>query len=240
MISRAEPALPEAILLLTQLSRSTPVALLALTLGCGSTTETPDAGMVQMDAMVATDGGVRAFCPALAAPMCERANACGTMDKDPTQMTCVACKKTNASICAFGACAQPALLEAGDPYNISFDIVDVQRVQSFHQVVIAAKSAGGLVQTCADVMGAGFDLAAPCNNVLDSRMRARNDINPAGTVVTLTHTRFPSGIRAIFLIHGYASADTSGAPIGLACAEETIGAPGSGVHMVDGGKMRSL
>ena len=54
MISRAEPALPEAILLLTQLSRSTPVALLALTLGCGSTTETPDAGMVQMDAMVAT------------------------------------------------------------------------------------------------------------------------------------------------------------------------------------------
>lgn len=193
-----------------------------------------------MDAMVPSDGGVRAFCPALAAPMCERASACGTMDKDPTQMTCAACQKTNVSICAFGACAKPDLLQAGDPYNIAFDIVDVQRVQSFHQVVIAAESAGGLVQTCADVMKAGFDLAAPCNNILDSRMRARNDINPAGTVVTLTHTRFPSGIRAIFLVYGYASSDTSGAAIGLACAEETIGAPGSGTHTVNGGTMRSL
>ncbi|MFO0728452.1 MAG: hypothetical protein U1E65_32045 [Myxococcota bacterium] len=220
--------------------RSLPLFALTLALGCGSSTEAPDAGPTGMDATAASDGGVRAFCPMLAAPACTRANACGTMDNNPSQATCVACKKTNTSLCTFGACSMPDLLSAGDPYNISFDIVDVQRVQSFHQVVIAAESSGGLVRTCADVAVASFDVGDPCNNVLDSRLRTRNDINPAGTVVTLTHTRFASGIRAIFLVYGYESNDTSGAAIGVACAEVDVDAPGSGVHMVNGGTMHAL
>ena len=105
--------------------RSLPLFALTLALGCGSSTEAPDAGTTGMDATTASDGGVRAFCPMLAAPACSRANACGTMDKDPSQPTCVACKKTNTSLCTFGACSMPDLLSAGDPYNISFDIVDV-------------------------------------------------------------------------------------------------------------------
>jgi hypothetical protein len=207
--------------------------------GCGGGDGGADAGVG--DGAVATDGGMRALCPMLEAPACRRASECGTEDEEPSQATCAACIKTNASACVFGACQQTPPLMVADRHDVIFDARDVAaRVQSFHQLAITATSAGGLVRTCEDVYENRVALDEPCNNVVESRLRTKAEGQPSGTVYTVSFSRFPSSLRTLFIVYGYDSADTSGTRIGVSCAVHDVGAPGSGIVRMDGGRMRPL
>lgn len=187
---------------------------------CGSDPVAPGADGGFADAAeIPPDGGVRALCPMLQAPQCDKAETCGAPIAPPND--CAGCRPHYASTCSFGACVTPdnpvALL------NVYADITQVRgSIRSFVVTGVAAETAGGLPLTCMDLINADatarVSIDDPCVSILDSRTYDLGELNPTGEVYPVILSRFPTSAAALILVQVFAGNRGNGALIGHTCA----------------------
>jgi hypothetical protein len=207
-------------------------SLLVLLGACGdSTTTHPDAAVAE-DASPPGDGGVRALCPALAAPECTSAAECSTAISPPTG--CVACPRSYAALCAFGACNAPPLLMVTDRQDLIQNVGPYRgMIGLLRAAAVAAETAGGATIGCPQIYDRSITLDDPCLNVLDSRRLLPDPLRP-DDVYTIPLSRFASGQRTLFVAHVHTSTDGRDNPLAFSCTEAQVGAPGEGPAQIAG------
>ena len=177
-----------------------------------------------------------ALCPLDPNVDCKKAQDCGAELSPPTN--CNGCIAYNRSICSFGNCTTPPLLETSDTVRYFFEIgTFFNDAVSFAGAVIASQSAGGKIWTCDDVYEGRLDWTSSCHNALDTRGQ---NVIQASNQYSMTFARFASGQSALFIVYAYRQLDSRGSPIGVSCGQAMIGAPGNGTSVVTGGTMLPL
>ncbi|MEE2903824.1 MAG: hypothetical protein VYC39_15970 [Myxococcota bacterium] len=177
-----------------------------------------------------------ALCPLDPSAECQSASNCGTAL--PPATNCKACIPYHRSICSFGNCSTPPLLETSDTVRYFFEIGALfNNAVSFAGAVIASESAGGKKWTCEDVYAEQFDWTSSCHNALDTRGQ---NVIQASSQYSMTFARFASGQTSLFIVYAYSQLDSRGSPIGVSCGEKLVGAPGKGMTIVTGGTMLPL
>ena len=214
------------------------MAMVGLLVGCSSSTDDDGMDATVVDAAPMEDGGVRALCPALEAPDCMAADACGEVN--PRQSNCTGCFPYSSALCTFGACETPAVLAASNPVNVFFNVEGAlaSRVASFASAALAAETAGGATITCAEVYAGDVDFTNGCHNIVDSRGF------PAGIVgdsYQAFFSRLPTERKVLLVLRGYEeTVAMMSDPIGISCTELDVGGPeGDGVD-VEGDMMRLI
>jgi hypothetical protein len=212
---------------------------LVICAGCGSDPAPVDGGVEPPDSGPPPDGGIRALCPALAEPACQRASDCGEEDRPVTM--CPTCPSYNHGVCTFGACASLEFLGSGDPHGVRLSAAGfTARVQSFTMVTIVPETSGGQAVTCADVYEGRVSLTDGCYNIVDVRRFQVADLTPMGDVYTLTTTQLPARTPLLFVVHGYEARDTTGAPIAVSCTAYPGSEPCQCAHPIGGDAMRAV
>lgn len=196
----------------------------------------PDLGPADLGAPdLGFDGGIDlgpSRCPDDPNAECQNAEACGANIPAPTN--CEVCVPSNHSLCANATCETPPTLAATELYAIVVQISPaVPVIQSFGGFLIAERTAGEQVLTCADVYAGQVALPDPCVNVLDSRTLS---LNQGGDTFTISFGGFASSQRTLFVVYGYTGTQTRGTRVGVSCTEVDVGPPTGGDPTFIGGQ----
>lgn len=251
------------------MSRPLPfLSLLALpvaSIACGSDTEglPPPAPMdaPSMDASVAVDTGVvltpdaglRARCPLPGnSPTCTSQSECGEVrprsycvdycpEERDTRCPMGGRLDRCVAVCELGQCAAPEKLQS-PLINVQFELGAIQSARSFVGIAVVGETSGGNPFGCADVESAPgrkfFDEAPMCYNIVEVRRGER-----VGTGSFFVPFRGLPSTPMVFVIYAFETDDDSTDPVGFACAEETLPAPGASVMdpiRVDAGRLARI
>ena len=212
--------------------------MIAMLVGCSSSTDDDSSDASVPDTGPPPDGGVRALCPMLEMPSCMAAETCGEVLT--AQSNCGGCFDYSRSLCTFGSCESPEILEPSNPVTLRFNVEGAlaSRVMSFASVAIAAESAGGAEVSCAEVYAGDLDFGNSCYNIVDSRGFAAAIV---GDAYQTFFSRLPTQRKVLLVVRGYEEdLDSMGEPIGISCTELDVGeANGTGVD-VEGDMMRLI
>ncbi|MBK6687006.1 MAG: hypothetical protein IPG45_21240 [Deltaproteobacteria bacterium] len=200
----------------------------------GNEPDAGDAGVVEQDASLPADSGVRAKCPIPEnSPVCQKPEDCGDDGSKPS--ACAYCPTYNENLCALGACSLP--VQAG-PHTLRFDTVDViGLIGSFAGLVVDTETTGGETLSCAQVYARQVSWDEPCYNIVDvSYARPGGAV---GTVYPMLFNGFASGRKLLFIVYAFEMEGAAGTPKAVSCTERQV-PEGAGTVEVEGDKMRVL
>lgn len=204
--------------------RLAPALVLSVFAACGSETPPTAADGGQADAAPPADAGVRALCPMLEAPACDRSMACGASQPAPND--CAGCRPRFEKPCNFGACE--TLTNPVTIVNVFADITQVRgAIRSFVITGLSAETAGGLPLTCMDLTKATdpVSIDEPCVTVLDSRTYNLGELNPTGEIYPVILSNFPTSAPAVILVQAFDGMRGNGTLIGHTCVDMAADMP---------------
>lgn len=218
--------------------------LLGLALACGDTEPGPtDAGPVDTGPAPIPDSGVPSKCPIPGNRMdCTSTDMC----LNPTEMLSAPsascgdfCPEYAVSrqcaggfcklLCDTGECVTPASIGSDEPLQLLMSRGGVRTANRFVVVAMHGTTTGGETLGCdaveADPTGFFDD---PCYSVTDVRGPIEG-IGVSADVFGFPLSRIPAGQRAVFVVYGFESEDTSVGPIGISCTEIDVPEAGAGM-----------